>query len=274
MPNQNEPVTQIAKINGARIAYDVSGEGPALVLIHAGIADRRMWDDQIPAFSRNYQVVRYDLRGFGESTMPPAEYAHNEDLAGLLDHLGIAQAHVLGISMGGGVATEFTLAQPKAVKSLIRVSADFPETDISEVLKRAWDEMETVQANSRPNEVIELELNLWVDGPNRKQALERAAIRDKVRQMNAAIFARAAEHDAAKGNRLTPPTIEPLQKVHVPILNIVGDEDVPDIQTSAELLQRSIPTAKIVNFPDTAHMVNMERPEEFNRVVLEFLDSV
>jgi 3-oxoadipate enol-lactonase len=275
MPDQNATLTNTAEINGATIAYDVTGTGPALVLIHAGIADRRMWDEQIPAFSRNYQVVRYDVRGFGESTMPPIEYAHHEDLAGLLDHLGIDQAHILGISMGGGVATEFAITHPEATKSLIRVSADFPESEISDVLKRAWDEMETREANGATQiELIELELDLWVDGPNRKPAPEREAIRQKIRQMNTAIFARATEQDAAKAIGLTPPTIEPLQKIHVPILNIIGDEDVPDMATAADLLERAIPTAKMVNFPDTAHMVTMERPEEFNEIVLNFLATI
>jgi pimeloyl-ACP methyl ester carboxylesterase len=274
MRDQHAPTSGTANINGAQIAYDITGTGPALVLIHAGIADRRMWDNQIPAFSHNYQVVRYDLRGFGESTMPPTEYAHHADLAALLDHLSIAQAHVLGISMGGGVATDFTLTHPEAVKSLIRVSAGFPETDISEVLKQAWDNLEAVETSAGQSAVIEPELDLWVDGPNRKPAPERAAIRAKIREMNTAILARSAEHDAAKPVRLTPPTIEPLQATGVQILNIVGEEDVPDIQTSAELLKRSIPTANVVNFPDTAHMVNMERPEEFNQVVLNFLANV
>ena len=258
----------------AHIAYDVAGEGPALVLIHAGIADRRMWDDQIPAFSRDYQVVRYDIRGFGESTMPPTDYANHEDLAGLLDHLEIAQAHVLGISMGGKVALDFTLAHPDRVTSLIRVSADLPETPVSDVLKRAWDDMKAAEENNGLSDVIELEINLWVDGPNRKPGTVNQRVRDRVREMNTALFARIVEHDAATENRITPPTIERLQEIQVPTLNIVGEEDVPDVHTAAQLLKEGIRTAKMVNVPGAAHMVSMEKPEEFNDIVLEFLGSL
>src|SRR4051794_22681543 len=99
-------------IKGAEFAYDDQGSGSALVLIHAGIADRGMWDRQVAEFSRTQRVIRLDLRGFGESSLPSTDFALYDDVRALLDALGVERAVVLGISMGGDVALDLTLAYP------------------------------------------------------------------------------------------------------------------------------------------------------------------
>ncbi len=263
--------SDLADINGATIAYDVIGEGPTLVLVHAGIADRRMWDEQIPVFSEHYQVVRYDLRGYGESTIPPQPYAHHEDLAELLHHLQIEQAHILGISMGGRVAIEFTLSHPEMVRSLIRVNSGVGEIAPSAVLQTAWEAMEAAEETEGLTAVIELENRLWVDGPNRSPKEVPSAIRDRVQEMNTALFARIAEHEAAEELPIEPPVGERFREISVPTLIIVGGEDVPDVHTVADLMETSITGSRKVVIPDAAHMVSMERPEVFNQAVLEFL---
>jgi 3-oxoadipate enol-lactonase len=274
MQNPNTPITEIADINGAHIAYDVAGAGPPLVLIHAGIADRRMWDDQIPAFSRHHQVVRYDLRGYGESDIPPSPYAHHDDLAGLLRHLNIERAHILGISQGGQVAIDFTLAHPEMAASLIRVSSGVGEREPSDVLQRAWEEMEHAEATEGLSKVIELELELWVDGPGRSPNAVSPTVRDRVREMNTALFERIPDHEAAEELPLDPPAINRLGEIKAPTLIVVGESDVPDVLSIAELMEATIPKAKRVTFPNTAHMLTMERPDEFNLVVLEFIDNL
>jgi 3-oxoadipate enol-lactonase len=266
--------SDIADINGAKIAYDITGEGPALVLIHAGIADRRMWDPQIPEFSQHYRVLRYDLRGYGQSTIPPQPYAHHDDLAGLLQHLEIEQAHILGISMGGRVAIEFTLTYPDMVKSLIRVNSFAGETEHSEVLQNAWAEMEKAEEAEGLDAVIELENRLWVDGPNRTPEAVPSEAREQVREMNTALFARIDEHDAAEETPLEPPASDRLSEISVPTLIIVSTEDVPDVHAAAAIMESSIPGSRKVVIPNAAHMVSMERPEEFNRTVLDFLGAL
>ncbi|MFL5760546.1 MAG: alpha/beta fold hydrolase [Thermomicrobiales bacterium] len=272
-PSSNSSVSSVVAINGAQLIYDVSGDGPALVLIHAGIADRRMWDDQIPAFSRNYRVLRYDLRGYGQSDLPPEPYAHHEDLAGLMRHLGIAHAHILGASIGGQIAIDFTLAYPAMVRSLIRVASGVGEQEPSDVLKRAWKEMEIAAEADDFAQVIELELKLWVDGSNRGPESVNSAVRDRVREMNTALVDRIAEQDAAEEVQLKPPAIDRLAEIGVPTLIVVGDQDVPDVLAMADLMKTMIPNARKVVIPNAAHMVNMERLDDFNRVVLEFLGT-
>jgi pimeloyl-ACP methyl ester carboxylesterase len=191
-----------------------------------------------------------------------------------MGYLGIAQAHILGISQGGQVAVDLTLSHPEMVMSLIRVSSGVGEREPSDDLKRAWQEMEQAEETEGLSKVIELELELWVDGPGRLPQAVNPTIRQRVRDMNTALFERIPEHEAAEESPLTPPAIDRLGEISTPTLIIVGDLDVPDVHSMAHLMETTIPNAKKVTIPNAAHMVSMERPEEFNRIVLEFLRSV
>ena len=115
--------TGFADLNGARFYYEVAGAGHPLVLLHAGICDSRMWDGQVAAFAQHYQVVRYDLRGFGQTASVDGSFAHHHDLLALLNHLGIEKTYLLGCSMGGSAALDFALEQPERVAALILVGS-------------------------------------------------------------------------------------------------------------------------------------------------------
>ncbi|MGH2617648.1 MAG: alpha/beta fold hydrolase, partial [Thermomicrobiales bacterium] len=112
-----------AEVNSTRIAYDVAGSGHPLLLLHAGLGDRRMWDAQAPAFAEHFTVIRFDARGFGETRMPTAPFTAYADAIGLLDYLGIAQAHLIGVSMGSQTAIEAAVAAPERVSALVAVAA-------------------------------------------------------------------------------------------------------------------------------------------------------
>ena len=121
-PSSIKSVTGYADVNGTRLYYELAGEGHPLLLIHGFTLDTRMWDDQFDAFAQRYQVIRYDVRGFGRSAVPTHEpYSHHDDVKALLDYLDIAHAHILGHSMGSGIATDFVLAYPEMADSLISV---------------------------------------------------------------------------------------------------------------------------------------------------------
>src|SRR5947209_8694969 len=102
----------LVSVHGTDLYYEELGEGHPVILLHAGIADSRMWDEQMPVLAERYRVVRYDLRGFGRSKMVAGAFSHRADLAALLDALGIASAALVGCSFGGRVATEFALEFP------------------------------------------------------------------------------------------------------------------------------------------------------------------
>ena len=133
MSESIQPTRGFAEMNGAKLYYEVTGAGHPLVLLHEGIADSRMYDDQFNAFAQRYRVVRFDLRGFGQSDLPPGDepVALYEDLYGLLALLGIKKTYVLGMSMGGAIALDFTLTHPAMVDALILVAPGVSGYDMS-----------------------------------------------------------------------------------------------------------------------------------------------
>lgn len=265
----------VAAINRAQIAYEVAGSGPALTLIHAGIADMRMWDGQFATFAAAYRVVRYDIRGFGQSPMPAGPYTMRADLRALLDHLGIARTHLIGISMGGSIALDFALDYPEMVAALIPVASG-----ISGITSSAWltARYAAIDAAIRAGDLDtanELELRLWVDGAGRAPEDMDPAMRERMRAMNAAVL--VAESTGEQGtsvNRLDPPAVGRLGEIAAPTLVIVGTRDVPDVVEQAELLATQIPGARKAVMPGVAHLPPMEAPAEFNRLVLDFLAGV
>jgi len=264
--------TGMAEVNGARIYYEVVGEGEPLVLVHAGIADGRMWEGQLTAFADRYLVIRYDMRGFGRTAMVEGPFSHHEDLRGLLDFLDSDRAHIVGCSMGGGAVLDFALEYSDRVGSLVLVGSAVggfrPDFDSP----KEWDELVAADEAGDLELVSELEVRIWVDGPKRAPEDVEAPVRDLVREMNLI----ALQNEAAElGEEWEPepPAADRLPDVQAPTLLIVGDEDQPRVFAAADLLERELPNVRKVVMHGTAHLPNMERPEEFNRIVLDFLQD-
>lgn len=268
-----EPTAGLAEINGARLYYEVIGAGHPLVLVHAGIADSRMWDEQLTDFGRHYRVIRYDMRGFGQSSLAVGKFAHRDDLFRLLEFLDVSSAFVLGISMGGQVAIELTLEHPRMVDALIRVNSGVGERPPSAAVRHAWAQVEEALDAGDIERAVEIELRLWVDGPHRTPDQVHPQVRERVRNMNTPLLAREAAYQGVP-DELDPPPIARLGEIGVPTLVVIGDRDVNDVQTMANVLVEGIGDARKVVIAGAAHMVNMEQPETFNRVVLAFLDNV
>src|SRR5829696_6477816 len=262
--------TGTAEVNGARVYYEVAGEGEPLVLVHAGIADSRMWEGQVAAFAERYKVVRYDLRGFGKTEMVEGPFSHHEDLRGLLDFLGVERTHLVGCSMGGGVVLDFALEYPERVGDLVLVGSAIggfrPDFDPP----RQWDELVAADEAGDLERISELEVQIWVDGPERSPDEVDASVRDLVREMNLIALKNEAS-DLGEEWEPEPPAADRLPDVQAPTLLIVGDEDEPSVFAAADLLERELPNVRKVVMHGTAHVPNMERPEEFNRNVLDFL---
>jgi 3-oxoadipate enol-lactonase len=265
-----------AEVNGARLYFEVAGSGHPLVLCHAGIADSRMWDDQIPVFAERYRTIRYDLRGFGKSKMPPGTYSLSEDLYGLLRFLGVERAFIIGASMGGATVVDFAITHPEMVAALIPVGAGLGGFDapIPPEEEAIFEQVEQAAKAGDFNRANDLEVHIWVDGPKRRPEQVHPAVRERVREMNLPGFLRQDEYRQGQVQRLEPPAAERLREISAPTLVIYGDQDVSDIQTIAHKLAADIPGARLAVISDTAHVPNMEKPEEFNRLVLEFLSSV
>jgi len=270
-PSNVQEGSGIANVNGARIAYDVAGSGPPVLLLHAGIGDRRMWDAQVPVFAEHFTVVRFDARGFGETRKPDAPFSPYADAIGLLDHLGIPRAHFVGVSMGSQTAIEAAVGAPERVSALVAVAAR-TGTPVSPALRAGWDRVNELYEAGDIAGAVEYELRMWVDGPDREPHEVDPEMRERVREMNAALFVR----DDVDGEEipLDPPAAERLAEISAPTLIVYGDKDVVDVRDAAEPLAAAIPGARLVVISDAAHLPQMERPELFNEIVLEFLREV
>ena len=165
--DKSNVITGYAPSKGAKLYFEVCGDGPALVFIHAGVSDHRMWAPQVDAFASKFKVMRYDLRGFGKSTMPQEKFALRDDLLALLRHLGITKAALVGCSMGGATAIDFTLEHPEMVSALVPVGAGVS----------GWDDwsQESVDLFSAATNLVkkgdadgafELSVRCWIDGPS------------------------------------------------------------------------------------------------------------
>jgi pimeloyl-ACP methyl ester carboxylesterase len=267
------PESGFAEVNGASLYYEILGEGEPLVLLHAGIADGRMWDGQFEAFAEGYRAVRYDRRGFGRSAIVEGPYSHHDDLRGLLDYLGIERAGLVGCSMGGGAAIDFALRHPERARALVLVGSAVSGVESDEDPPEEWDELVAADAAGNLERVSELEVRIWVDGPYRGPEEVDPLVRDLVREMNLI----ALRNEASELGEEMPadlPAASRLVEIRAPTLIVVGELDRPEIVAKAELLERSIPGARRVVMPGTAHVPNMEKPAEFNRIVLEFLDGI
>jgi pimeloyl-ACP methyl ester carboxylesterase len=256
-----------------KVSYEVAGQGHPLLLLHAGVADNRMWDDQFAEFGRYYQVIRLDLRGFGQTLVPPGKFSHHNDIAGLLNFLGIAKSYVVGMSFGGRVGLDFTLAYPEMVTALIlsapAVSGYEPS---SEEMRRFFAEEEAALERGDLAAATELNLCMWVDGPHRTPDQVNPLVRERVREMQWNIFALPIPDDV-EYEPLLPPALARLAEIQIPTLVIVGELEVPEFIGISELVTAGIAGAQKVIIPGVAHLPGLEKPELFNKIVLDFLSG-
>lgn len=265
---------QFAEINGARLHYDVRGAGRPVVLIHAGVAHLEMWDDQMDALAQQYQVIRYDVRGEGQSAGGPGVYMDHEDLRGLLTYLGLEQAILVGASNGGRIAIDFTLAYPGMVQALVLAAAavtGYEYQHVDEATEQLDAAIDTATEQGNMALAAELEIQLWVDGPQRTPDQVDPQVRAKALAMNLHNLSLPRQGEKQQPE---PPMIERLEEIKVPTLVVAGDQDIPDMLAMADLLARRIAGAKKVVIPGAGHLLSMEQPDRFNQILLEFLQGL
>jgi pimeloyl-ACP methyl ester carboxylesterase len=265
--------TGYVEVSGAPLYYEVAGTGPALVLLHEGIADLRMYDDQFGDFARRYKVVRYDFHGFGRSGTPTEAYSHHEALRGLLDHLGIRRTALLGMSLGGIVAIDFTLTYPDRVGALCLLAAGVGGYPTSQQTITLFAPLADAFKAGDFARAIELTVRFWVDGMLRRPDEVDPVVRERVRVMYTEVLRRSRD-GGRPADQLEPPAYTRLAEIAVPTLVVVGSGDVPAILEQADLVARSIPGTRKVVLPRVAHVLNMELPAEVNQIVLDFLAEV
>jgi 3-oxoadipate enol-lactonase len=258
-------------INGARIHYERSGSGSPVLFIHAAIADARMWEPQAKAWGTQFDMIRPDLRGFGDSELLPVSYSSRKDLVGLLDHLGVDRAHVIGCSMGGTAAIDIALEHPERVERLVLIASGVSGSNLGAADAALFSDIEAADKAGDMDALNRAEARLWVDGPRRPEGSAQTAVRNLVLDMNG----RSLKTDwaSAEDQGIDPPAITRMSEITAPTLVIVGDQDLPHCLANADLITSKIAGSRKVIIENAAHLPSLERPEEFNRIVLDFLQA-
>lgn len=261
-----------AEINGAELNYELTGDGPPVVLVHEGVCDLRMWDELTASLAPEFTVLRYDMRGYGDSTMPPGPFSQSADLIALMDHVGMQRAALVGVSYGGRVALEAAFVAPERVTALVLASPARRDHEWSQAVREFGDEEERLLDAGDIDRAADLNVRLWVDGPERGPDAVREAVRERVREMQRRAFEIQVEAYSAE----PPPGPEDpvnvrLDEIAAPTLIVVGDADVPDFLEIADKLGNELPTSRTVVLENTAHTIPLERPDQFRDLTLDFL---
>ena len=269
-------VAGYVQLGGGKLYYEIEGKGEIFVLCHAGFLDSRMWEWQWEAFTRHCRVLRFDMRGFGRSDPAAGPVSRRQDFYCLLRELGIERANVLGCSLGGEMAIDFTLEHPEMVKSLVIVSGTPSGFEMQgEPPSQVLEMLQAIEQGDLER-VSELQISLWVDGIYRQPEEVDPYIRKCAARMNRIAVENGtwARADANPLNPLNPPAVSRLAEISVPTLVIAGALDHPEILRAASLLATGIKEAKKLILPNCAHIPNMEKPAEFNRSVMDFLSCI
>jgi 3-oxoadipate enol-lactonase len=255
------------------LSYEIAGRGDPIVLVHAGIADRRMWEPQWPAFAAAGRVLRYDARGYGESLPPSGPWSHHADLLELLDELGIGRAHVIGTSMGAGIAVEAALARPRAVASLLLPAPGGALLgDGGDSLRAVWHEEVEALDRGDIEAAVEVNLRAWVDGPSRSPDDVDPEVRAFVGRMQRDAFELPEwDPESAPEHELTPPAAGRLAEISCRTLALVGELDQPATIEAAARVEADVAGARLEVWPDVAHVPSLERPADFERLALDFI---
>jgi pimeloyl-ACP methyl ester carboxylesterase len=261
-------------VPGGRFLVLDEAAGPPIVILHAGVADHRAWDALVPPLTdAGYRVVRYDTRGFGESTTNDVAFSHRADLLAVMDALGIGRTALVGNSRGGMIAFDAAIESPGRIVAVVGVGAGLggfdgattPAEDAIADEHRRIDSADPFDAAA----LTAFEVGIWVDGPGQSADRVGPAIRDAVYAMNlplnmpGRVFGREITLD--------PPAVDRLAELRCPVLAVAGMLDFTAVVEVARHLEAGAPDARAIVWPDVAHMIAMEVPDRLADAIVEFL---
>ncbi|KEO81349.1 alpha/beta fold hydrolase [Tumebacillus flagellatus] len=249
--------------------YERLGSGTPILLIHGMNLDTRMWDGIFEDLGNDFQVIRFDLRGFGQSPEQKEQYAIYEDIRDLLDELGIEKTYIVGHSLGGGIQLEFACAYPERVLGMVHAYGALLGTPRSEISVKNHEKMVELAQSGDMDAYMEHDLYSLLDGLNAEPGRVGGTVRERVREMRA--HANGLNFDFRLLNVLEPLPIARLEEIQAPLLTIYGNYDAPDFETISNTLVERMPNAKQVFLEGTGHMGPMEKPVEFAQLVRGFV---
>jgi len=264
------------EVPGASLYYEVDGpaDAPALLLVHSGVANLRMWDPQIAALTVEHRVVRFDTRGYGLTESQNLEFSNRADALAVLDHVGVHKATVIGCSRGGTISIDLALESPGRVLGLVVVCggpSGFPEVELTAQEDELFDELDAAYLREDWATLNRREAALWNFGPGRREEDLSPVFVETAYALNAANLPHATE--APISLPLDPPAYDRITDIDVPTLVMVGDLDITPTLAQYEYLLSTIPRADGCRFRDAAHQPNVEQPEAFEQVLLNWLNE-
>jgi 3-oxoadipate enol-lactonase len=260
-------------VPGGSLYAEVDGKGPAICLVHAGVANLRMWDPHVPALAERYTVIRYDTRGFGRTECEHVEFSNRADLVAVLDHTGADRAIVVGASRSGSIALDTALEFPGRVTGLVWVAGGISgfEGSASSGDASTWEQAEARWKAKDWEWLADFETQWWADGPGQPRDRVASEVRSAVHGWILSNY--RAEKEEGIPQVLQPPAAGRLGELKMPVLVIIGLRDEVGTVEAGRHLASALPTARALEF-DTAHMVNMEQPERFTAALLDFAGEV
>src|SRR5262245_6904839 len=273
MPTSKVTKTRVAVPGGSLNVVD-EGQGPPIVLIHAGVADLRAWDDVVPPLvAAGHRVIRYDLRGFGQSTTEDVEFTHQADLRAVLDAVGVEKAVLVGNSKGGAIAYDTAIESPDRVVAVVGVAGglgvfDGGETPEEVPVREAYEAIDAAEPFDA-EALTEFETRVWGSGPLQPADRLSPQLRTKLFEMNLPL--NQPNHVGGRQIRLDPPANDRLAELRCPVLAIAGNLDFTYCVATALHLEAEAPHARALIWDDVAHMIGMEQPERLAHVIGEFV---
>lgn len=259
------------KLDDGRLYYKVSGEGDPAILIHGNFNDHQIWNDQVESLSANHKLVRYDLRGYGLSSTPNTKFSNTEDLKTLIDSLNLCGVTLIASSMGGGIATDFTLTYPHLVKNLILVAPAINGNPYP--MRMMW--QGTMNYFNLRLKGHKKAIDSFINNPfwnylfpsTRKKEARMKLIHNISNPHN---FCRFSPRLSVA---IKPYAINRLHEINIPTLIIISDQDHAFNREAAEILHNSIESSSITIMQNCGHLPFIEEANEFNLAILEFLSK-
>ena len=257
--------------DGAKLHFEIAGEGPVVTMIHPGLWDMRTWDREFDRFvEEGHRVLRYDVRGYGKSSRPDpgATYSNVRDLDALLEAADVTLTALVGCSMGGGIAIDYALGFPAKVWGLVPVATALGGFEATEEEEEWWAQRdEPIEAAIEAGDLEraqELRLEIWapLGTDDDRGARIRQIAFDNLHEILM---------DESGEERLDPPAAHRLEEIDVPTLILEAEHDPPDMKRLANFLVREVIGSRKVVVEDSDHVVNMRQPERFEELVLPFL---